>query len=608
MKFKKHFSTIRSKILLGAITTVVLISSLIIIFSYFLVSTFLQTSMIQTSETKLSFLCSSIDSNVATATNFLRSCQVSQELRDFAMKSDGSDSKQKLDAHSFITEVLGYNNALSSLFVRMVVIGNNREDMIQFVESTYSTSKVTPATIRSLEYFDSSHWNSSDFSTKIELDPFLNRDIQMIPLVHPISHPYKAEYVGYIFSEMSASVITDPIKNYLSDNDSHILLRMDSNVYEYTNNSLQEYHQDYSITKYLSNHAVNPDTLVREIVMDNSEEAILVSRPLNTEGWYITEYLDKEKLSQRVFQYFLFIVLVIASFSIIICKMLFSFLSKTVNEPVKKLQERMNRISGGDFSRDPSVEWDHELGEIGRNINDLSENVASLIAQKLDDERQKKDYEYKMLQSQVNPHFLYNTLNSIKWMATIQNAPGIAEMTTALSRLLKDISKGRSTVVPISQEISLLNDYFTIQSYRYGGTITLSYEIEDEKLTTCKIPKFTLQPIVENAIFHGIEPKGNAGTILIRIFEDEKNDVHIDITDDGIGIEPDAIERLFSDDSASGDSFFREVGVRNVHKRLQYEFPGDYGLKIESQPGLYTTVTILIPKTGSETGLDERDV
>jgi len=193
-------------------------------------------------------------------------------------------------------------------------------------------------------------------------------------------------------------------------------------------------------------------------------------------------------------------------------------------------------------------------------------------------------------------------------MATIQNAPGIAEMTTALSRLLKDISKGRSTIVPISHEIALLNDYFTIQSYRYGGTITLSYDIEDESLTACRIPKFTLQPIVENAIFHGIEPKGNAGTILIRIYEDEREDVHIDITDDGVGIEPDAIEKLFSDDSASGDSFFREVGIRNVHKRLQFEFPGDYGLKITSEPGLYTTVTILIPKTELETGLDERDV
>ena len=87
----------------------------------------------------------------------------------------------------------------------------------------------------------------------------------------------------------------------------------------------------------------------------------------------------------------------------------------------------MVRIAGGDFSRDPSVEWDHELGDIGRGINDLSENVSELMEKRLEDEKQKQDLEYKMLQSQINPHFLYNTLNSIKWMATIQGATGISE-------------------------------------------------------------------------------------------------------------------------------------------------------------------------------------
>ena len=94
----------------------------------------------------------------------------------------------------------------------------------------------------------------------------------------------------------------------------------------------------------------------------------------------------------------------------------------------------MVRIAGGDFSRDPSVEWEHELGDIGRGINDLSENVSELMEKRLEDEKQKQDLEYKMLQSQINPHFLYNTLNSIKWMATIQGATGISEMTTSLSR------------------------------------------------------------------------------------------------------------------------------------------------------------------------------
>ncbi len=601
---KNSFSTIRAKIVCGTITTVAIISALIIIFSYFFVSTYLQRTMIQASETKLSFLCSGIDSDITTVNNFLRSCQLSKNLTDFAMESYTTNTRKKLAAHEFLTEILSYNNELSSHLIRIVVMGNKRSDIIQVVESLYSTSRISADAVLDLPYFDNIHWNTINFSTKIESDPFLVKEVDMIPFVHPISHPYRSEDIGYIYSEMSVAVITDPIKNYLAGNDSRILFHMGDYDYEFIDNTLTPYQKDYQIVKDLSDKAISTNTSVLQIVKDSGEEGYLVTCPLSMDGWYITEYLDGETLSKNILHSFLLIVLTIGSISIIICKIFSSYLSKTVNVPVKKLQERMHRISDGDFSRDPSVEWNHELGEIGKNINDLSENVQSLIQQKIEDERQKKDYEYKMLQSQINPHFLYNTLNSIKWMATIQNAPGIAEMTTALSRLLKDIAKGRSTIVSISHEITLLNDYFTIQSYRYGGAIQLSYEIEDDALTECMIPKFTFQPIVENAIFHGIEPKGSAGTILIRIYEDENQDVHIDITDDGVGIAPEAIDKLLQDDTASGSSFFKEIGVSSVHKRLQYEFPGDYGLKIESEPGCYTTVSIKIPKNIR----DEKDV
>ena len=200
-----------------------------------------------------------------------------------------------------------------------------------------------------------------------------------------------------------------------------------------------------------------------------------------------------------------------------------------------------------------------------------------------------------MLQSQINPHFLYNTLNSIKWMATIQNAPGIAEMTTSLSKLLKDISKGTTTLISLEHELSLIRDYFTIQQYRYGGAGTLEIDVRDEALLSCRILKFTLQPIVENAIFHGIEPKGSSGRITIRIYQDEARDVHVDVTDDGIGMAPEMASSILSASAPTGSSFFKEIGVSNVHKRLQYEFGSRYGLTITSCPGEFTTVSILLP-------------
>ena len=153
-----------------------------------------------------------------------------------------------------------------------------------------------------------------------------------------------------------------------------------------------------------------------------------------------------------------------------------------------------------------------------------------------------------MLQSQINPHFIYNTLNSIKWMSTIQGSTGISEMTTALAKLLKSISKGTRLMVPIEEELSLLEDYFTIQSYRYGGTITMDIQVDEDSLLQFQIIKFTLQPLVENAIFHGVEPKGS-GHILIHVFfekltEEGEPSIRIDVTDDGIGMSADVTPQL----------------------------------------------------------------
>jgi two-component system sensor histidine kinase YesM len=216
-------------------------------------------------------------------------------------------------------------------------------------------------------------------------------------------------------------------------------------------------------------------------------------------------------------------------------------------------------------------------------INRMAREITLLMDKTIADEKNKKDLEYRMLQNQITPHFLYNTLNSIKWMATIQNAGGIAEMTTALSRLLQTVSKDIRKVVPLRDELSLLNDYLIIQKYRYGDSVTLEKEIADESLLDTPIPRFTLQPLAENAIFHGIEPKGS-GTIVVKVTEN-KNDtgaseVLVSITDNGIGIKADVIAGM---------------GIHNVDERLRYAFGEAYGLCVESEEGKYTSITIRLP-------------
>jgi len=221
----------------------------------------------------------------------------------------------------------------------------------------------------------------------------------------------------------------------------------------------------------------------------------------------------------------------------------------------------------------------------------LSKDMTALMESRIDSEKRKRDLEYKMLQNQVNPHFLYNTLNSIKWMASIQKADDIAEMTTSLGRLLKSFAKIDKTVVPLAQELALLEDYFIISNHRYGGSITFVVDVPGEFME-CSIPIFTLQPIVENAIFHGIEANSGTGTVKIaaRLID---NDLEITVEDDGVGMDDGKIAKLFKEDA--GRPMFQNVGIRNVHTRIQYEFGTEYGLHIESELGKFTRVTAVVP-------------
>lgn len=599
-KLHQYFCTIRARILLCTISLIAIICIIITSISYFLVLDNLRQNLIQTSETRLSFLCESIDTNVNSVNNFVRSCQISTKIINFAKEAEPSGNQSKREAHDFVMENYAANASLPSQLIRMVILGKSRQDIVQVVEPPYSSITVSAEAIRSLPYFDLLREHMEEVSVGILPDAFCtSKEIPMIPILYPIEHPYKAEEIGYIFTEMSTSVITSPIQNYLSERDSRFFFYMNDNAYQFQNGKLVPFQGVSEVMEDLSGMALNPNTRIQTIrIQDDARHAetmTVITRPLNTKGWYIAECVDESQLTESVFNILFSIVLITVAAASCIGIFLSWFLSRTVNLPVKQLQARIRRIEDGDFSRDLSTEWPHELGDIGKTINDLSENVLLLMEQRIEDERQKREYEYKMLQSQINPHFLYNTLNSIKWMATIQNSPGIAEMTTSLSRLLKDISKGATNLVTIRHELSLINDYFIIQQYRYGGTITLTSSVDDEMLLSCQILKFTLQPLVENAIFHGIEPKGMAGNITIHIYQDEGTDIHIDVTDDGIGMEPELAARLLQMETPVSSSFFKEIGVSNVHKRLQYEFGSQYGLSIRSEKGKFTTISILLP-------------
>ena len=403
---------------------------------------------------------------------------------------------------------------------------------------------------------------------------------------------------AWIYLSVSPALITDALKGFDVEDGSWLCWIMGDTMYRLENGTLLEIGPAGQLPAPSQEglHTLDAGTLLYSTQFDG-EDCSMVACPLGVHDLYLGKVIPKAALAQPL-SLLLSSALTTLAVILVMGLILAMLLHRTVAAPIGALQRRIEAVSRGDFTQDPAIEWNHELGDVGRGINGLSRSVSSLMEKRLEDEKQRLDLEYRMLQNQISPHFIYNTLNSIKWMATIQHAPGVAEMVTALSRLLKSVSKGTQRLVPLREEFQLLEDYFTIQRYRYGGTITMEIHPPGDEtlLQSCLIPRFTLQPLVENAIFHGIEPNGGVGRVELAV-EQSGGSVLIRLSDDGVGMTQEQINRILAGPQAEEEEKvrFRHIGVWNVHRLLQLSFGPGYGLFMDNESRQGTTITIRLP-------------
>ena len=566
--------------------------------SYFFFNRYMQSSLISSTETNLKMLGDSINENIQDVYRMARFCQGSSDIAEYIKASPDPGTLLSVSTYDRLYEE--YQNNASNGYMPRVVIATD-DNYLQACQASYSTSVNLSDKIPELPYFSSMlSADDYEFSQGMIDDPFLRGKTgkKVIPLIRPISYRFRSNRGGYLFMEISADMITSKLSAYYREAGSELYLGMADHLYRFDDNTLSEIHPRYRILKDMSDVSVSGSKVYRIDTADG--ERTVIAYPLLMNGCYLAQTVSSQESDRQVvlFRIILVAILIgILAIGLVMVKMM----NDLIHKPLSKIRTKIGRISEGDFSRDASIEADHEIGEIGKGINDLAENISGLLDSRLEDEKQKRDLEYKMLQSQINPHFLYNTLNSIKMMSQAQGANGITEMTTSLATLLRSISKGTSLLVPISEELSLVKNYFTIQNLRYGGMIRLNITVDDEMIMNAQILKFTLQPIVENAIFHGLEPKGGTGNIDLHAYyvpgDNAAKNICINVRDDGVGIPKDQCLTLLNDhDGENRSEFFKEIGISNVHKRLQYEFGMQYGLLIESEEGKYTNIRVTIPE------------
>lgn len=589
-----YHRTLKGRILFITLTVSLFMGLLIGCVSCYLYYSYQKQTLLSNIEISLKYAADTIDRELSSLFTLVNWCQSSQAVADYAVSDDPSVT---FSTHDLLNEQ--YLITPDNTYIRRIIISKKSGGFIQIVPEQLATQANADKIIATLPYLSTAiHSQDFDFSMGLVADPLDGSlRFKVLPVLRPVYDRYTSEVTGYILMQIDPALFTDALSSIHLDSDNTCYFSVGSKNYQYQNGSLTETFR-YTLISQKHMDGYSPyykDSAVYSGSSDDGMNYCHVTRTLNSGSFRLTCRIPFTLFVKNLQPFFWIILLVLALAMVFAFCMIF-YLHRVVTKPVNQLKQQMIKISGGDFSQNPSIEWHTELGDIGRGINEMSENISELLEKRISAEKEKQEYEYRLLQSQINPHFLYNTLNSIKWMATIQNAPGIAQMTTSLSRLLKSIAKGKQVSIPVKAEFSLLDDYFMIQKYRYGGAITLEYQIDDQTLLDSQILRFTLQPIVENAIFHGIEPKGAAGSIQLHLFSPASDQIQIDITDNGVGISEETIYHLLTDDEKNKSSFFRDFGISSVHKRIQYEFGQDYGLSIQSKKGEFTTVSIHLPK------------
>jgi two-component system sensor histidine kinase YesM len=278
-------------------------------------------------------------------------------------------------------------------------------------------------------------------------------------------------------------------------------------------------------------------------------------------------------------------------------------LSVFLTRPIQAIINRIRKISeNNDFSRDPEIEkCGDEIGLIGRAVNEMSGSISLFLAQMREHYREQKDAEIALLQTQINPHFLYNTLDSIQWMAKIQNNPVIADVTRRLINLLRSIAVRTNTggdgdKITLVRELQILEDYTKVMSVRFMGGFEVVNRIP-EAFLDCRIPKLTLQPLVENAILHGIEPSDRFGVITLSA-AGEGEYLDITVEDTGAGMSREQLETIKTQNRTKerGSPSLNNIGIANVDERLKLLYGESCGLFFESRQGEYTKATVRIKK------------
>lgn len=322
------------------------------------------------------------------------------------------------------------------------------------------------------------------------------------------------------------------------------------------------------------------------------EERVITVKSVGYTGWKLIGVAPRQTVSLNSLKTQLLVVFV-AAFILFLMSLVNSYISSRITTPIRKLELSVNEIEKGNLNAKVDAEGSYEIRHLGQSVQNMAKQIQVLMADIVSEHEKKRKQEFDTLQSQINPHFLYNTLDIIVWMIENEKPDQAVKAVTALARFFRiSLSRGKS-IITVKDELEHVRNYLMIQHMRFKNRFSYTIEAEDEVMELASL-KLMLQPLVENAIYHGMEFMDGDGEIFISAWK-EGEDLYLKVSDNGLGMTEEQVARLFSDMPHTGSSRGSGIGVKNVNERIRLYFGSEYGLSIESEPDEGTVVTIHLP-------------
>lgn len=421
---------------------------------------------------------------------------------------------------------------------------------------------------------------------------FFDTDDEVISLSREVQSYENGTFRGVILINLNMNKITEICNSFQEKQENFICIINDKGelVYE-QQNGRERFAFDEKENRQELNTALGKTKESCFRLNYRGEKYLVTRTDMKTTGWTLVSMVPYKSVMAETMAISGVMILAVA-ITLIVTLLLLNRILTGVVKPLKKLEKYMVQVNPDNMDQRMEIITDDEIGHLSMKFNQMMDRIRNLKEQVIEEQEDKRKYELQALQAQINPHFLYNTLDSIIWMAET-NDSNIVAMTEALAKLFRiSLNKGNEEI-SLERELEHVKNYLIIQSMRYADKFT--YEISAEPgVERCRTIKLILQPIVENCIYHGIKKKRGTGKITIRAYRREQNLI-IEVSDDGCGMPEEICRKILSDEIESENISGSGIGVKNVNERIQLRFGKKYGLSYSSEEGVGTTVTYVLP-------------